>query len=173
MHLLAFYTYLSLGFHFHHDDVALVSVGRLFRKLTEENHKSSEHLSKMQNWCSSRALFQDEQEPSQDEEGKTQDSVEAATVLEKNLNQVVWGCMPWLLPTQTPQLCDFLENRFLGEQVKLIKKMGDQQVRSRYPQARLLGYLFQRLSPSMTGSVQSPVVFEEPPLIPPSVRASA
>ena len=36
MHLRASYTYLSLGFYFDHDDVALEGVGHFFCELAEE-----------------------------------------------------------------------------------------------------------------------------------------
>ena len=47
-----------------------------------------------------------------------------------------------------PHLCDFLESHFLGEQVKLVKKVGDHLTnlhRLAGPQAGLSQYLFQRL----------------------------
>ena len=33
--------------------------------------------------------------------------------------------MPWVLPAETPHLCDFLDSLLLDEPVKLIKKIGD------------------------------------------------
>ncbi|XP_059761157.1 ferritin light chain isoform X2 [Balaenoptera ricei] len=89
MHLRASYTYLSLGFYFDRDDVALEGVGHFFRELAEEKHESAERLLKMQNQRGGRALFQDVQKPSQDEWGKTQDAMEAAINMEKNLNQAL------------------------------------------------------------------------------------
>ncbi|TKC44841.1 hypothetical protein EI555_020609 [Monodon monoceros] len=62
------------------------------------------------------------QKPSQDEWGKTLDNKEAATALEKNLSQALVDLHPWALAAQTPTR-DFLESRFLEEQLKLIKQM--------------------------------------------------
>ena len=48
-----------------------------------------------------------------------------------------------------PHICDFLENHFLEEEVKLIKKMGDPLTnlcRLAGPQAGLGEYLFERLT---------------------------
>ncbi|KAG5199933.1 hypothetical protein JEQ12_006412 [Ovis aries] len=48
-----------------------------------------------------------------------------------------------------PHICDFLENHFLDEEVKLIKKMGDHLTNLRRlagPQAGLGEYLFERLT---------------------------
>ena len=54
----------------------------------------------------------------------TQDARESAMVLE-NLNQALWDLQALGSTCTDPHLCDFLENHFLEEEVKLIKKMGD------------------------------------------------
>ncbi|KAK1339049.1 hypothetical protein QTO34_019722 [Cnephaeus nilssonii] len=92
LHLRASYTYLSLGYYFHRDDV-----GHFFRKLVEKKHEWS----------------------------KTQDAMEAALALERNLNQALWELQALCSTIADPHLCDFLENHFLDEEVKLIKKMGN------------------------------------------------
>ena len=70
MQLRAAYTYLSLGFYFDHDDVALEGVGHFSRKLAKEKREAAECLLKLQNQRASRTLFLDVQKPSQDEWGK-------------------------------------------------------------------------------------------------------
>nr|KAF6268618.1 hypothetical protein mMyoMyo1_005355 [Myotis myotis] len=131
LHLRASYTYLSLGYYFDRDDVALEGVGHFFRELAEKKREGAEHLLKLQNKRGGRILFQDVQKPSQDEWGKTQD-------------------LHALGSTRVdPHLCDFLENHFLDEEVKLIKKMGDHLTNIRRlagPQAGLGEYLFERLT---------------------------
>ncbi|KAL1790240.1 ferritin light chain 1 [Sigmodon hispidus] len=114
LHLRASYTYLSLGFYFDQDDVALEGVGHLFRKLA--NKKTS---------AGGRTLFQDVQKPSQDDWGKTMEAMEAALALEKNLNQALLDLHSLGSARTDPRLCDFLENHFLDEEVKLIKNMGN------------------------------------------------
>uniref|UniRef100_A0A4W2GNS5 Ferritin n=1 Tax=Bos indicus x Bos taurus TaxID=30522 RepID=A0A4W2GNS5_BOBOX len=124
MQLRASYTYLSLGFYFDRDDVALEGVGHFFRELTREK-------------------------PSQDEWGKTQDAMEAALLVEKNLNQALLDLHGLASARGDPHICDFLENHFLDEEVKLIKKMGDHLTNLRRlagPQAGLGEYLFERLT---------------------------
>ncbi|XP_054450450.1 ferritin light chain-like [Pteronotus mesoamericanus] len=123
LHLRASYTYLSLGFYFHCDDVALEGMGH-FPELAEEKRKGAQCFWKMQNKCSSYFLFQDVQEPSHNECGTTQDTMEAAMVRE-NLNQALLDLQALGSAHTDPQLCDFLENHFLDEEVKLIKKMGN------------------------------------------------
>ncbi|XP_044941932.1 ferritin light chain-like [Mustela nigripes] len=125
VHLWTSYIYLSLGFYFHHDNMTLEGVGHFFHKLTEEKCEGSQHLLKMQNQHGGRTLFQDVQKPFQDEWGETLDTTEAVLVLEKSLNETLLDLLA-LGPARTdPHLCDFLENHFLDEEVKLIKKMGD------------------------------------------------
>ena len=74
----------------------------------------------MQNQRSGRALFLDMQEPPRDEWGKTQDVVEATLLMEKNPNQTLSDLHGLGSPLADPCICDFLENHFLGEEVKLI-----------------------------------------------------
>nr|KAF6268614.1 hypothetical protein mMyoMyo1_005355 [Myotis myotis] len=99
LHLRASYTYLSLGYYFDRDDVALEGVGHFFRELAEKKREGAEH--------------------------------------------------PLGSTRVDPHLCDFLENHFLDEEVKLIKKMGDHLTNIRRlagPQAGLGEYLFERLT---------------------------
>ena len=74
MQLWASYTYLSLGFYFDRDDMALEGVGHFFRELAKEKCEGAERLLKLQNQHGGCALFLDVQKPSQDELGKTQDA---------------------------------------------------------------------------------------------------
>ena len=149
MQLRASYTYLSLVFYFDRDDVALEVVGRFFRELAKEKREGAERLLKLQNQRGGRALFLDVQKPSQDEWGKTQDAMEAALPVEKNLNQALLDQHGLASARGDPHICDFLENHFLDEEVKLIKKMGDHLtnlLRLAGPQAGLGEYLFERLT---------------------------
>lgn len=68
-------------------------------------------------------LFQDIQKSFKDECGKTHKSVDIDVALEKKLNQAFLNLHSWISALTDPHLCDFLENHFLVEEVKLIKKM--------------------------------------------------
>ena len=113
LHLRASYTYLSLGFFFDRDDVALEGVGHFFRELAEEKREGAERLLEFQNDRGGRALFQDVQKPSQDEWGKTQEAMEAALAMEKNLNQALLDLHALGSARADPHLCDFLESHYL------------------------------------------------------------
>ncbi|XP_036178960.1 ferritin light chain-like [Myotis myotis] len=149
LHLWASHTYLSLGFYFHHDNVAIEGVGQFFPELAEKKLEGTEHLVlKLQNKLGGRILFQDVLKPSQGGRGgagrPTQDAMEAALALERNLNQALLELHALGSTHTDPHLCDFLEKHFLDEEVKLIKKMGNQPTNS--PQAGLGEYLFKRFT---------------------------
>ncbi|XP_054585422.1 ferritin light chain 1-like [Eptesicus fuscus] len=120
LHLLASHTYLSLGLYSDLHDVALEGMGS--RELVEEC-QGAEHLLKLQNQRSGRILFQDVLKPSQDEWGNSgrRGSYHA---LERNLNQTIMELHGLGFIRTDPHLCEFLENHFLDEEMKLIKKMG-------------------------------------------------
>ncbi|EPY87662.1 ferritin light chain-like protein [Camelus ferus] len=87
------------------------------------------------------------QVPSRDESGKNQDAMEAATVMEKNLNQALLDLHTLGSAHADSHLCDFLENHSLDEEVKLIIKMGNHLTHLRRldgPQAGLGEYLLER-----------------------------
>ena len=76
--------------------------------------------------------------------GKTQDALEATLLIEKNLNQALLDLHGLASARGDPHICDFLENHFLDEEVKLIKKLGDHLTnlcRLAGPQAGLDKYL--------------------------------
>ncbi|XP_006888449.1 PREDICTED: ferritin light chain-like [Elephantulus edwardii] len=149
LHLQASYICLSLGFYFDLDDVALEGMGHFFRELANEKHEGAKQLLKLQNQRGGRVLFQDIQKPFQDEWGQTLDTMQAALALEKNLNQALLDLHAVGSAHTDPHLCDFLENHFLDEEVKLLKKMGDHLTNIRRlggPQAGLGEYLFERLT---------------------------
>ncbi|TKC44753.1 hypothetical protein EI555_021252, partial [Monodon monoceros] len=64
-------------------------------------------------------LWRGMQKPSQDEWGKILDAVETAIVTGKNLKQALLDLHTLVLPVQTP-----ISNHSIGEEMKLIKKMG-------------------------------------------------
>lgn len=84
-------------------------------------------------------------------EGKTQDAMEAAMIMEKNPNQALLDLHagPGFCMHRPPHFCDFLKSHFLDEEVKLIKKMNDHLTnlhRLAGPQTGLGKYLFERFT---------------------------
>ena len=56
--------------------------------------------------------------------GKIQDAKEATLLLEQNLSQALLDRHGLVSAHVDFHICDFLENHFLGEETKLIKKDG-------------------------------------------------
>ncbi|KAF5910357.1 hypothetical protein HPG69_014589 [Diceros bicornis minor] len=75
----------------------------------------------MQDQRGGHVFFRDVQKLSQDEWGKTLDTMEAVMVLEKNLNQALLDLHAWGSARTDPHLYDFLGSHFLDEEVKLVK----------------------------------------------------
>lgn len=120
----------------------------LFREMGEEKREDAKRLLKMQNQYCCHAVYQDVQKPSQNEWGQTQDTMEAAMLREKGLNQAL-SDLRSLGSAQQTSTSDFLQSRVLEEQVKLIKKMGDHVTNLctlTGPQAGLAEYLLERLT---------------------------
>ena len=115
--------------------------------------------------CGGRTLFLNMHKPSQDEWSKTRDAIEAALLLERNLYQALLDLRGLGSAWGDPHFRDFLENHFLDEEVKFIKKMGDHLIN---PESWLVPRLSwvnisSKSSPSGTpGALWSPVGFEEP-----------
>ncbi|XP_060046786.1 ferritin light chain-like [Erinaceus europaeus] len=108
----------------------------------------SKGLLKMKNQRGGCALFQDIQKLSQDKWGETQDSVDAALVLEKKRNQALLDLHALGSARPDPHICDFLESHFL-EEVKIIKKMRNHLTNLRRlegPQGGVGEYLLERLT---------------------------
>ncbi|XP_046529870.1 ferritin light chain-like [Equus quagga] len=149
LHLRASQTYLSLGFYFEGDDVAVEGVGHFFRKLAEEKREGAQRLLKFQNQWSSLALVQDGEKSSQDEWSGSVDAMEAAIVLEKKVNEGILDLHALGSANADLHLCEFLKSHFLEEEMKVIKKMGDHLTNLRRlagPEAGLGEYLFRRLT---------------------------
>ncbi|XP_054444683.1 ferritin light chain-like [Pteronotus mesoamericanus] len=148
MHLQASYVYLSLGFYFDRDDVALHGVGHFFQEMAKKKREGFERLLKLQNQRGGRILLQDVAKPSKDDWGKTQDAMEAALALEKSVNQALLELHGLGSGRSDLHLCEFLKNHFLDEELKLIKKMGNYltNIRRLGPQAGMGEYLFEMLT---------------------------
>ncbi|XP_074164305.1 ferritin light chain [Sminthopsis crassicaudata] len=150
LYLQASYSYLSLGFYFDRDDVALQRVSHFFLELSKDKREGAELLMKFQNQRGGRVLLQAVQKPAQDEWGRSLEAMEAALNLEKGLNQALLKLHALGSSQGDPQLCDFLESHYLGEEVKLMKRLGNHLTTLRHvqadPQAGLGEYLFERLS---------------------------
>ena len=147
--LRASYSYLSLGFYFNRDDVALSKFSSFFRHLSEEKHEQAEKLLTFQNRRGGRVVLQDVRKPEQDEWNDGATAMQFALQLEKSVNQALLDLHQVASRQADPHMCDFLETHYLDEEVKLIKKLGDHVTNLKRVRAQDEGlgeYLFDRLT---------------------------
>ncbi|XP_040129922.1 ferritin light chain isoform X2 [Ictidomys tridecemlineatus] len=122
--------------------------GGFFFRLAEEKREGAHRLLR-QNQVSDRSLCQDGQKLTQDEWHDCLEAMEAALILEKNLNEALLDLHALGLTNTDPQLCFFLESHFLDQEVQLIKKMGEHLTNLRRlagQDAGLGEYLFRKLT---------------------------
>ncbi|XP_014372685.1 ferritin, higher subunit isoform X3 [Alligator sinensis] len=148
MELYASYVYMSMGYFFDRDDVALSRFSKFFRHESEEKREQAERLMGLQNRRGGRLVLQDIQ-PGQDEWGNGLAAMQAVLQLEKSINQALLDLHQVATRHADPHLCDFLETHYLDEEVKLIKKLGDHLTnlqRVGMPDSGLGEYLFDHLT---------------------------
>ncbi|NXG95485.1 FRI1 protein, partial [Loxia leucoptera] len=86
MELYASYVYLSMGFYFERDDVALSRLSQFFLEQSQEEREHAEGLLRFQTNHGGRVLLQDVKKPERDTWGS---ALEAALQLEKSVNQTL------------------------------------------------------------------------------------
>ncbi|XP_030048316.1 ferritin light chain, oocyte isoform-like [Microcaecilia unicolor] len=148
------YAYLSLGYYFDRDDVALAKFSKFFLEQAKEKQEQSEQFLKFQNKRGGRVVLQDVKKPESEWENGTQ-AMEFALKLEKTLNQALLDLHKTATGHADPHLCDFLESCFLEKKVKLIKKLGDHLTNLNRMKAAEEGmgeYLFDKLTLSENDS---------------------
>jgi len=123
MELYASYVYLSMSSHFNRDDVALYGAAEYFKKASDEEREHADRLIKFQNERGGRVVFQDIKRPEKDSWGNLTDAMEAALALEKHVNQSLLDLHAVAGSHNDAQMCDFIENHYLTEQVEAIKEI--------------------------------------------------
>jgi ferritin heavy chain len=121
MELYASYVYLSMSYHFHRDDQALLGFAKFFKKNSDEEREHAQLFMEYQNKRGGSIVLQGIEKPSADSWGTAVEAVAAALALEKEVNQSLLN----IHKVADPHLCDFLETHFLEEQVKAIKELSD------------------------------------------------
>ncbi|XP_071067953.1 ferritin light chain-like isoform X3 [Dasypus novemcinctus] len=122
LQLQASYAYLALGYYFDHNKAALKGVDLFFCELVKEKLEGPEQLLKMQNPCAAAVPSSRTCRSLPEVSGVV--AMEAALVLEKTLNQALWDLHALGSANPDPHLRDFLENRFLEEEVQLMEVYG-------------------------------------------------
>uniref|UniRef100_A0A914DD86 Ferritin n=1 Tax=Acrobeloides nanus TaxID=290746 RepID=A0A914DD86_9BILA len=118
------YVYLSMAFYFDRDDVALPNISKFFKKQSEEEHEHATTLMKYQNTRGGRIVLQNITKPEKDEWGSALEAFQAALALEKMNNQMLLELHALAGQNNDAQMTDFLEDKYLREQVESIEEFG-------------------------------------------------
>nr|AFH77943.1 ferritin [Cerebratulus lacteus] len=119
----ASYAYMSMASHFNRDDVALKGAYDFFKKNSDEEREHAMMLIKFQNQRGGRVVYQDIKKPEKDEWGTLLDAMQTALDLEKHVNQALLDLHGIASKHNDPQMCDFIENTYLTEQVEAMKEL--------------------------------------------------
>lgn len=123
------YVYHALYAYFDRDNVALKGLAKFFKEASEEEREHAEKLMEYQNKRGGRVkLFSLQMPPSEFdhvEKGDALHAMELALSLEKLTNEKLLKLHSVADSNNDPQLADFVESEFLGEQVEAIKKISE------------------------------------------------
>lgn len=125
----ASYVYHSLFSYFDRDNVALKGFAKFFKESSDEEREHAEKFMKYQNTRGGRVkLYSILMPPSEFEHVEKGDALyamELALSLEKLVNEKLLKLHSVAERNNDPQLQEFVEREFLGEQVETIKKISD------------------------------------------------
>lgn len=123
--LFAHYTYLSMAMHFDRDDIDLPGFHKFFKESSEEELKHAHMLMEYQNKRGGRIKLHGIMKPCKDHWGRGLDAMEDALELEKHVYQSLLDLHSKAEDANDPQLQDFLESNYLGEQIDSIKELSN------------------------------------------------
>jgi len=123
--LFAHYTYMSMAYHFDRDDINLPGFHKFFKESSEEELKHAHLLMEYQNKRGGRVKLHSLMKPCKDHWGRGLDAMKDALLLEKYVYQSLLDLHSKAANANDPQLQDFLESNYLGEQVDSIKELAN------------------------------------------------
>lgn len=121
--LYASYVYLSMAVYFDRDDVALQNVSKWLKKQSDEEREHAIGFMKYQNVRGGRVVLKTIQKPEKDSWGSPLDAFQAALALEKFNNSSLLELHALAELHNDAHLCDFLEDKYLREQVESIEQI--------------------------------------------------
>jgi len=125
MELYASYVYLGLAYQFDRHDVALKGFHDFF---LENSNEEREHAQKFMKYLNNRGgtiKMAPIQPPSKIDYQTGLEAMQAALQLERDVNESLLNLHELASKHCDPHLTDFIEEEFLDEQVKSMKKIGD------------------------------------------------
>ncbi|CAH8330086.1 unnamed protein product [Eruca vesicaria subsp. sativa] len=123
------YVYHSMYAYFDRDNVALKGLAKFFKESSDEEREHAEKFMEYQNKRGGRVKLHPIVSPISDfehaEKGDALYAMELALSLEKLTNEKLLNLHRVASENNDPQLADFVESEFLGEQIEAIKKISD------------------------------------------------
>jgi len=123
--LFAQYTYMSMAAHFSRDDNFLPGFAKFFREAAEEEHKHAVMFMDYLNKRGGRVKLNPIRQPCRDQWGNGLMAMKDALELEKVIYESLLDVHKAAEDSKDPQMVDFIESNFLGEQVDSIKQLGN------------------------------------------------
>ncbi|EDO39947.1 predicted protein [Nematostella vectensis] len=123
--LFAHYTYLSMAAHFGRDDIHLPGFAAFFKKAAEEEYTHAHMFMEFLNKRGGRVKLHHIMKPCRDHWGNGLMAMRDALYLEKEINHALLDLHQVADTNRDPQVQDFLESNFLGEQVDSIKTLAN------------------------------------------------
>jgi len=125
LELYASYVYMALAHHFDRADVALKGHHQFFKKMSEEEREHAEQFMEYQNKRGGTIVLLDIKKPTQQSWGSALEAHETALQLEKDVYQALLELHAFASRHNDAHLSNYIEDEFLGEQVKSIKEYAD------------------------------------------------
>jgi ferritin heavy chain len=124
MELFASYTYLAMAYHFNRHDVALKGFYHFFKKSSDDEREHAMKLLEYMNKRGGKVILRDIVAPGT-QWNTAEEAVAAALQLEKDVNRSLLNLHGIASAQGDANMCDFIENEYLQEQVDSIKEIGD------------------------------------------------
>lgn len=125
----ASYVYHAMYAYFDRDNVALRGLAKFFKESSEEEREHAEKLMKYQNIRGGRvklhSILMAPSEFEHAEKGDALYAMELSLSLEKLVNEKLLNLHSVADQNNDPQMVEFVEREFLGEQVEAIKKISE------------------------------------------------
>ncbi|XP_078093503.1 ferritin, lower subunit-like [Mustelus asterias] len=119
------YVYLAMSYYFERDDVARENFAKFFHGLSETERKHAEDLIEYQRERGGRIQLESIEKPGKQDWRNGLEATQYALELQKTINKSLLDMHQLASNKQDPQMCHFLESRFLNSCVEIIKSLGD------------------------------------------------
>ena len=118
------YTYLSMSYYYDRDDVHLPNIAKWMKSHSQCQYEQATTLMAYQNTRGGRLVFQAISKPDTDDWGSPLEGYQRALNIEKTSNKAFIDLHEIATQNKDYQMQDFLEDKFMNPQVKVLEKIG-------------------------------------------------